>query len=181
MVRQNGIFYLALVVSAISVSAVLDAGERQATRLYSIGIKGMTCEACSVHIQKELAKIPGVVESSVDYKAGHAWVTAQKSLQQAVGTAKPRQINTELAAAVKRAGYVPTVNYVLSIKGMTCEACSKHIASAITKVPGVATATVNFKGGYAIVVPTAKAGSISKSLVAAVEKAGYKALAHTGP
>jgi Cu+-exporting ATPase len=156
------------------------------TLTYSIGIKGLTCERCSASAHKELAAVPGVVQVSVDDKAGHAWVTIQAPRQPS-GTQKPRRIGAELAEAITRAGahhgdgFTPTLNYVLTIQGMTCEDCSRHVTAALTKVPGVASASVNFKDGYGVVVPSAKAGPNPKYLVSAVEQAGYKAVVHTGP
>jgi copper chaperone CopZ len=73
------------------------------------------------------------------------------------------------------------VNYVLTVEGMTCEACSQHVTTALTKVPGVAAANVNYKSGYAVVVPSAKTSPNPRNLMSAVEQAGYKAVVHTGP
>lgn len=185
MSKTNGLAGMTLVFSLMVTFTVVHAGEEQdrssASMTYSIGIQGMSCETCSAHAQKELAAVPGVVKSSVDWKAGHAWVTVQLPRQEDIPTAKPRQISTELAAAVKRAGYKPTVHYLLIVKGMTCEACSQHIQDAVVKVPGVATASANYKGGYAVVVPAVKTSPNPKHLVSAVEQTGYKAVVHTGP
>jgi copper chaperone CopZ len=186
MIRENGIFSLGIVAAIVCMSAVLHADEKQATVTYSIGIKGMTCERCVAPVQKELTAIPGVVKVQVDDKTGHAWVTVEAP-QQPLSTAKPRRISAELAAAVTRAGanhgngFSPTVNYVLTVQGMTCEACSQHVQEALAKVPGVAAASVSYKGGYAVVVPSIKAGPNPKNLVSAVEQTGYKAILHTGP
>jgi Cu+-exporting ATPase len=190
MLKRIAICGTSAALLIVVMTAFLRAGDEQTgaadTLTYSIGIKGLTCEKCSAAAQKELAAVPGVVKASVDYKTGHAWVTV-KTPRQPVGTEKPRRIGTELAEAVKRAGanhgdgFKPTVNYVLTIKGMTCEDCSQHVTTALTKVPGVAAANVNYKGGYAVVVPSAKAGDLSKGLVGAVEKSGYKAVVQTEP
>ena len=56
---------------------------------------------------------------------------------------------------------------------MTCLDCSRHVTEALKRVPGVTSAEVDYRGGNAQVavdrsVPTA-------ALVAAVEKAGYRA------
>lgn len=186
MIRENGIFSLGIVAAILCMSAVLHADEKQATVTYSIGIKGMTCERCVAPVQKELTAIPGVVKVRVDDKAGHAWVTVEAP-QQPLSTAKPRRISAELAAAVTRAGanhgdgFSPTVNYVLTVEGMTCEGCSRHIQGILSKVPGVAAASVSYEGGYAVVVPSVKTGPNAKNLVSAIEQAGYKAVVHTGP
>lgn len=190
MSKMNGLFVMATTLCTLAATTMLAPKKAQAqsppTVTYSVGIKGMTCEACSAAAQKELAAVPGVVKASVDYKAGHAWVTV-KTPRQPVGTEKPRRLGTELAEAVTRAGanhgdgFKPTVNYVLTVKGMTCEDCAQHITTALTTVPGVVAANVNYKGGYAVVVPSVKAGDLSKGLVGAVEKSGYKAVVQTGP
>lgn len=181
MVRKKGIFSLAFVIGVVTVAAAVQAGEEAVpTQTYSIGIQGMTCESCAVHVQKLLADVPGVVKAAVDYQGGHAWVTAKLPPRHA-GAPEPRSIAPQLAAAVKQTGYQPTLNYLLTIQGMTCESCSKHIEQTLAKVPGVSAASVNYKGAYAVVSPSAKAGDLSQGLVAAVQQAGYKAAVHTGP
>lgn len=190
MSKKNGLVVMAATLCTLAAfttfSPITAQAQSPPTLTYSIGIKGLTCERCSASAQKELAAIPGVVKASVDDKGGHAWVTVQAP-RQPVGTEKPRRIGAELAEAVRRAGanhgdgFQPTVNYVVSVSGMTCEACSRHVTTALTKVPGVAAASVNYKGGYAVVVPSAKTSPNPKNLMSAVEQAGYKAVVHSGP
>lgn len=151
------------------------------TVTYSVSIAGMTCESCATHIQKSIAKLPGVAKVSVDYQGGHAWVTVLTPRQEGVRTEEPRRISAELAAAVEQAGYTPTVNYVLMVKGMTCEACSNHVEQAVARVPGVLGVKVNYKGGFAVVVPSPKASDLSVSLVDSVEQAGDTAAVQTRP
>ncbi|MBI1246864.1 hypothetical protein GC197_03340 [bacterium] len=190
MSKTKGLVVKAMMLCTLAAVTTLTPYRAEAqsppTLTYSIAIKGLTCERCSASARKELTAVPGVVKASVDHKAGHAWVTVQEP-RRAVGTEKPRRIGAELAEAVRRAGvnhgdgFTPTVNYLLTIQGMTCEACSQHVTEALTKVPGVATATVNYKGGYAVVVPSVKAGPNPRNLVGAVETVGYKAVVHSGP
>lgn len=178
---QNLLLGLLIGFAASAQTTTGVAGENAATTVsYSLGIKGMTCETCSAHARKQVAAVPGVVKATVDYKTGRAWVVLRKPIISG-DRQKPRQFGVELAAAVKKAGYQPTVHYVLSIKGMTCEACSKHVANAVRKVPGVVAASVNYKGGYAVVVPSAKSGRLSGKLIAVIEKAGYRAVVNSGP
>ena len=62
----------------------------------------------------------------------------------------------------------------LGIEGMTCGSCARHAIGALEAVPGVETAAINnWKDGRAVV--TANNGTDSKTLVAAVEGAGYQA------
>ncbi len=59
-------------------------------------VRGMTCEACTVSVQNELATVPGVLRSEVDFEAGKAIVVVQ--------TEAPPNPDA-LLAAVDRAGY----------------------------------------------------------------------------
>ncbi len=59
-------------------------------------VSGMTCEACTVSVQNELAAVPGVLHSEVDYWTGKAIVLVRRD-------APPSP--ESLLAAVDRAGY----------------------------------------------------------------------------
>ena len=65
------------------------------------------------------------------------------------------------------------LNRLLSVKGMTCPACSAKVEHALTQVPGVKTAQVDLKSGQARVV--ADQPVESAQLVDAVQKAGFQA------
>lgn len=176
-----------MTLSTVNVVTAQDASTQSpATDVYSVGIKGLTCEMCSASAQRALAEVPGVLKSSIDYKTGHAWVFIEKPYKSTSGK-KPRRISTELVAAITRSGanhgdgFVPTVNFYIKVDGMTCDACSQHVKTSLTKVPGVASSSVNFKGGYAVVVPSKKEAVDPNVLVHAVERAGYKAIVRTGP
>ena len=64
-----------------------------------------------------------------------------------------------------------------AIGGMTCASCSARVERALSKVPGVTTATVNLATEQAAVA--VRSGTSPQALVAAVEKAGYTATAVT--
>lgn len=64
-----------------------------------VGIKGMTCEACAVHIQKGLNAVPGVRNASVDYEKAQAEVS--------VDPASPPSRDA-LVKAVNQEGYEVT-------------------------------------------------------------------------
>jgi P-type Cu+ transporter len=59
----------------------------------------------------------------------------------------------------------------LPIEGMTCASCSARVEKALTKVPGVASASVNLATERATV--QAAEGTLPATLAAAVERAGY--------
>lgn len=62
----------------------------------------------------------------------------------------------------------------LSLSGMHCASCANIIERSVKKVPGVQQASVNFAAEKALVVYDAGAATVQQ-LIAAVEKAGYKA------
>lgn len=59
------------------------------------------------------------------------------------------------------------------VEGMTCLDCSKHIINALRQIVGVRSADVDYRGGTAHVVVDRPVST--KALVAAVERAGYRA------
>ena len=76
------------------------------------------------------------------------------------------------AAAVAKSGSV----VVLDVRGMTCAACQGEVERELRKVPGVVHARASFDQGRAEVEVASPALQI-ESLIAAVEKAGYRASA----
>lgn len=64
----------------------------------------------------------------------------------------------------------------LSVSGMTCSACANTVTRVLSRVPGVATATVDFASGRTTVAGTAKVAD----LIAAVTAAGYGAVVSSG-
>lgn len=73
----------------------------------TLGIGGMTCEACTRHIQSELAKVPGVQSADVRYGEKRAVVTYDakrvsiQELQKAVGAAGYKATPSPDAASAK--------------------------------------------------------------------------------
>src|SRR5437588_7024670 len=63
----------------------------------------------------------------------------------------------------------------LSITGMTCGNCARHVTEAIQSVPGVRSATVSLEANQASVRWAESAKQDVSALVQAVEKAGYGA------
>ncbi|HEX2052571.1 MAG TPA: HAD-IC family P-type ATPase, partial [Actinomycetota bacterium] len=57
------------------------------------------------------------------------------------------------------------------VSGMTCASCANRVQKALSKVPGVESAFVNYAGGQAVV--TVESAVPEPDLVAAVERAGY--------
>ncbi len=106
---NRGMLWLATVAVVVlalfpSYATVFTAGdtppiqnyEVMASRQLVLEVSGMTCEACAVTIQNELAAVPGVLRSDVDYDGGMATVLVR---------ADTPPSTSELLSAVGRAGY----------------------------------------------------------------------------
>ena len=131
------------------------------TRTLHVG--GMTCASCVAHVEKALAKVPGVEAASVNLATETATVTAAPEVE-----------FDALVQAVEKAGYeVVRDETVLDIEGMSCAACVGRVEKVLLRVPGVVGASVNLAARNARVE---SAGGVPvAALVAAVKKAGFDA------
>ncbi len=77
--------------AALSGAAVVEPGI-----CYVLEIKGMTCRECAQHVQRALARVPGVADVQVDFAKGLAKVCSKPGVQLAV---------PNLIQAVRMAGY----------------------------------------------------------------------------
>lgn len=90
-------FMFAVFLALSSVTFAADVADT-----VTLQVQGMTCAACPITVKKALKKVPGVIEVTVDYKAGTAEVNYD-----------PRKVNPdELAKATTAAGYPTTVKGV---------------------------------------------------------------------
>src|SRR6185369_16576817 len=63
----------------------------------------------------------------------------------------------------------------LSVRGMTCQNCARHVREAISSVPGVSTASVNLEQQSATVRWAAEVEPNVDAVTRAVNAAGYEA------
>jgi len=124
----------------------------------------MHCANCSTTIERNLKKLPGVVEANVNYATEKATVIWDPALLD----------EKALVARVRDIGYdVATARLELPITGMTCANCAATIERTLSrKLPGVVSAAVNLASERASIeyVP----GLLSRDdVVAAIERLGY--------
>lgn len=132
-----------------------------------IPITGMSCASCAARVEKALSAAPGVSDASLNFASSMASVSFDPditTLEKLIGT-------------VKSAGYgVPTDKAVFAIEGMTCASCVNRVETAISRLPGVARASVKFAQGQAAAEFVSSVTSAA-DIVSAVAKAGaYKAV-----
>ncbi|WP_199622574.1 heavy metal translocating P-type ATPase [Paenibacillus alkalitolerans] len=131
----------------------------------TLGITGMTCAACITRIEKNLSKVQGVKQVSINLATEKATVVYD-----------PRETTVDqLIERVEKTGYgVREEKVTLSVSGMTCAACATRIEKELKKVEGVIRAHVNLANEKATIDYIAGNATVQQ-LIAAVKKAGYEA------
>ena len=132
-----------------------------------IPIEGMTCASCVRRVETAIRKVEGVLDVSVNLASEKARIAIDRSAASL----------DAVAHAVEAAGYkarLDTAELVLDVQGMTCASCVRRVETALTRVPGVTSASVNLATEQATVrhVP----GKVTfEALRDAVRAAGYDA------
>lgn len=78
------------------------------------------------------------------------------------------------SASVQRSFDTPVETITLDVVGMSCEGCAGIVRNELMKVPGVLDAQVIYEQGRAVVSVDGDSPPAPESLLAAVEKAGYR-------
>ncbi|HJN02159.1 MAG TPA: heavy metal translocating P-type ATPase [Nitrospinota bacterium] len=104
----------------------------------TLQITGMTCASCAAAIERSVAKVPGVISSSVNF------ATEQLTVSLA------NEVSIEnIFQAVEDAGYgvkkeVASQKVIIPVRGMTCASCVSAIEKVVGSLKGVSKASVNF-------------------------------------
>jgi len=133
-------------------------------------VSGMTCSACSAHVQRAVSKLDGVASAEVNLATETLRVQYDESK---VGF-------EDMKAVVENAGYGLSVPQMikrgeLGVDGMTCAACSTAVERAVKKLDGVTEASVNLatnRAAFSYDPAKVKLAQIRE----AVTKAGYTPL-----
>lgn len=129
-------------------------------------IGGMSCASCVARVERGLSRLEGVEEARVNL------ATERATIQYDPSKVSP----SDLIKAVEELGYTPRVEKMtLAVQGMSCAACVRRVQQALSGVPGVLGADVNFATERATVSFIPGQVGISE-LVKAVEGAGYSVI-----
>ncbi len=140
--------------------------KNRSSKKASVPVTGMTCASCASHVEKALARLPGVSQASVNLASEKA------SLEY-----DPDKLTMKkVVDAVSDSGYgVAVEKTTFGAGGMSCASCAASIEKALAKVPGVVSANVNLASEKATVeYLRGEAGMIA--FKRAVEDAGYHVL-----
>jgi Cu+-exporting ATPase len=135
---------------------------------YTLPITGMTCANCAANIERGVKKLEGVAEANVNFAAESAAVSFD-----------PQQLQLQdVVAKITSSGFgVPTTKLEMPVTGMTCANCAANIERALNKkTAGVVAAVVNF-ATERVAVEYIPGALTADDIVAAIEKAGYGAIA----
>ncbi len=143
-------------------------------------VKGMSCAACAVRIEKVVGRLDGVDNASVNLAAEKLALSFNdQRLNEATLTETVKNIGYELVtekpAAIETGGLR---RESFGIAGMTCAACSTRIEKALHALPGVTEASVNLAAERAQVVFRPETVRLFE-IKAAVTKLGYTPLEET--
>lgn len=131
----------------------------------SLHVRGMTCASCVNRIEKNISKLGGIIEVTVNLaneKVNILFNSNEISLD-------------EIINAINKSGYgIQTETVTMPITGMTCAACVNRVEKGLKKVGGVINANVNLANEKAKIeyIPDIVETNV---LIQAVEKAGYEA------
>lgn len=161
-----------------------DGSSRKVTEptapVVTLRIEGMTCEACTAHIQKALADVPGVQSASIDYGSHTAHVavdpkapTSHETLVKAVERAGYR-VNAEKDKNMTAKNMNPNLISLFSVPTLVCSAApeigcgprAKPILLDLQRDPSISEAWLNSAGTVLAVVGTE--GSTRESRAKAV-------------
>ncbi len=147
----------------MSATQTLQAADTDLTE-WRFPVEGMTCASCVTRVEKALSGLAGVSQANVNFATEQASVQARRAVSMET-----------LQRAVEKAGYAVGEQSVrLKIGDMTCASCVSRVEKALKLVPGVLSAEVNLATETAEVHMAGGTVTLPQ-IVAAVEKAGYRA------
>ncbi len=103
----------------------------------TLEITGMTCASCSARIEKNLAKLPGILHANVNLATEKATVEFDPAT---VDEAKMAEVIKDLGYGVREK---KPEKLTFGVTGMTCASCSARVERTLNKMPGVQLANVN--------------------------------------
>ncbi len=129
----------------------------------SVPIRGMTCASCVKHVERAFRGVQGISSASVNLATETANITYD-----------PKLASTEtLTKSIEDAGYtIPTGSQKVSIEGMTCASCVRHVEKSLQALPGVTSVHVNLADASATIHHWIDTVSIQE-IQNALSQAGY--------
>ncbi len=136
------------------------------TQQVTLPVTGMTCANCSLTIERNLKRMEGVQEATVNLATEKATVVYDPTLVR----------NTDFLALIRDLGYdVATAKVELPIQGMTCANCALTIERTLKRMEGVVSVHVNLATERAHVEYLPGVVSLA-AIQQAIREVGYEVL-----
>jgi Cu+-exporting ATPase len=133
------------------------------TKQVNLSVTGMTCANCSLTVERNLKRMDGVTEASVNLATEKASITYDAD----------SVTEGQFLALIRDIGYdVPTAKAELPITGMSCANCARTIERALSRLGGVVSVSANFASERAWVEYLPGVVSLA-AIQQAVRDAGY--------
>ncbi|TYL39603.1 heavy metal translocating P-type ATPase [Natronococcus pandeyae] len=134
------------------------------TRRAHLEITGMSCSTCSGAVEDAVSDLEGVASASANYATDEGTVEYD-----------PEETSlAEIYDAIADAGYeAASETETITVLGMSCSTCSGAVEDAVTDLPGVIRADVNFASDEARIEYNPNDVSLAE-IHDAVEEAGYE-------
>ena len=130
-----------------------------------VSVGGMTCENCDRHVKKALESVEGIIEATADHKTGQAVIRYdgnpdEEKMKEALSQAdyEYKGITFEKEESKKSEAEKPVSEKkdnlrqaIVSVGGMTCENCDRHVKKALESVEGIIEAAADHKTGQAVI------------------------------
>ncbi len=143
----------------------------------ALALEGMSCASCAMRIEKNLKKVPGMQEASVNFASERASVVfdpSAASIEDIIQKVRDTGYDATVASQETPNAAPKEEALELVITGMTCASCARRVEKALTKTAGVLSANVNLATERATITLDPSAASI-QDLKNAVTNAGYGA------
>lgn len=117
----------------------------------TLKVKGLDCPDCAKDVQKAVSSIPGVQSAEVNFGAqklkvvhnnNEALIEEISKVLSKIG--HPATVLGENRESNKTSSSSPIITSTLKVSGLDCPDCAKDVQKAVSSMPGVQSAEVNF-------------------------------------
>ena len=140
-----------------------------------VKVNGMMCQNCVKHVKKALEGMEGVASADVSLENNNAVVDIASWIPESAFKAAIEDAGYEFVSAAPAESAAP--KKLVSVNGMMCQNCVKHVKKALEGIEGVESAEVSLENNNAVITLS---GEVSDDTIkAAIEDAGYEFVSAT--
>jgi len=99
-------------------------------------IKGLTCADCAAKLERDIAKLPGVTKSKLNFETAKLTIQGRVNPENVMEATRKHGVAATLEGAPK--------TKVFRLSGLTCADCALKLEKNIASLPGVELARLNF-------------------------------------